>query len=66
MSYEISRSQREKCLTIVEYEAIWELKPFDQALILCISWKHAKASLFSWIKCEYQLLSLHHFLKIKM
>ncbi|KAM3686146.1 hypothetical protein ACJW31_11G175200 [Castanea mollissima] len=49
--------------TIMEYEAIWKLKPSDLQLILCIPRKYTKASIFCCIKCEYQLVPFHHFLK---
>ena len=52
--------------TVMEYEAIWKLKPSDLQFILCIPRKYTKTRLFCCIKCEYQLVLLHHFLKSKV
>lgn len=53
-------------LTIVKYEAVRKLKPFDYWFILCIAWKDSKASLFCTIKFEYELFIFNHFLKNKI
>lgn len=51
--------------TIMEYIAIWKLKPSDLEIIPRISWKYTKTSFYSWIKCIYQLVFFYHLLKIE-